>query len=368
MPDEVRLVLGDDEYLVDRRASEIFAPWKAEAADEFAVETIDARSQNADEIASAVGRFAEAARTDSLFGGGGRTVWLRHVNFLGADRLGQGKAAKEGAERLRDVLEGLVDGGSRVLVSGAPVDRKRSFYKWAAKREGFEGIDSKKAGPAAFQRVVEEECRAGGATMSRMALEILRGKLNGEIRVAAEETRKLVTALPEGRAEITEEQVLAEVPEFGEAEFFEAADKFFRGDLREALEAIRRHFFSQKEGRPLLSNLLNRNRLMIQIRVLVDAGMVRVGGNRVDERGLAAAAEKAAPWYGETERKNPVNVFGQNAYYLGNLAAAARRLPLRSLFDYQTAFVETFRELVDRPDEHEAVFRELAVRCLGPKR
>lgn len=352
---------------MDRRGAEIFGPWKESAIDEYSVEVIDGRAQTVDDAASIVTRFTEAVQTDSLFGGGGRTVWLRNINFLGDDRIGRTKGAKEEAERLQAVIEGLSGDDNRVLVSGSPVDRRRALYKWAAKQPGFEGIDAKKAGPAAFQQVIEAECRNAGVKISRMALEILRGKLNGEIRMAAEEIRKLITALPEGKSEITEEQVSMEVPEFGEAEFFEAADKFFRGDLTEALEAVRRHFFSQKEGRPLLSNLMNRNRLMIQAKVLVDARLVRQSGRGIDATSLREAAEWAESWYGETGNKNPVNIFAQNPYYLGNLASAARRHSLRTLFDFQTAFVETFREMVDRPGEHETIFRELAIRCLGDR-
>jgi len=368
MGEAIRLILGDDEYLVDRRSSEIFALWKNAATDEYSVEIVDGRSQTVDEATTAITRFTESVQTDSLFGGGAKTVWLRNLNFLGEGRLGQSAGGKQEVERLQELLEGLSGGESKILVSGSPIDRRRSFYKWASSRKGFEGIDSRKAGPVAFQQVVEQECKDACISISRMALEILRAKLNGEIRMAVEEIRKLITALPDGQSEITEKQISEEVPEFGEAEFFEAADKFFRGNLGAALEAIRRHFFSQKEGRPLLTNLLNRNRLMIQMRVLVDSGLVKTGGRRVDTGSLKEAAEWASEWYGDTSKKSPVNVFAQNPFYLGNLAESARRISLRRLFDFQTAFVDAFRELVNRPGEHEAVFRELAVRCLAPSK
>jgi len=361
------MVLGDDEFLVDRKAAEIFAPWKAEAADPYSVEVIDGRAQTVDEATTAISRFAEAAQTDSLFGGGAKSVWLRNLSFLGEGRLGQSAGGKQEVERLKELLEGLTGGESKILVSGSPVDRRRAFYKWAAAQKGFVGIDAKKAGAAAFSDVVESECESAGVKISRAAIEILRGKLNGEIRMAVEETRKLITALPDDQKQISETQVIEEVPEFGEPEFFEAADKFFRGNLPTALEAIRKHFFNQKEGRPLLANLMNRNRLMIQARVLSDAKLLKSSGIRVDSAALKEAAAWAEPWYGETSKKSPVNVFAQNPFYLGNLAEAARRIPLRKLFDLQSAFVETFREMVNRPNEHETIFRDLAVRTLSSK-
>ena len=367
MSGELRIVLGDDEYLADRRAAALFAEWTAGEGETADAEVIDGRAQTVDEARACVRRFAEATRTGSLFGGG-KAVWLRQVNFLGEGRVGQSAGGKEAAEELRALLEEIApDPPERVLLSGAPLDKRRAFAKWVTARPEAEIIDTRKSGATPFYRLVEEECQAAGVSIEPPAIETLLGKLNGELRMANEEIRKLITALPEGATEITEDQVLREVPEFGETEFFEAAEVFFRGDLAATLEAIRRHFFSHRDaGRPLLTNLLNRNRLMIQLRVLFDAGRLRVSGRRIDPDSLAATAEWAGAWYGQTEKKNPVNLFAQNPFYLGNLAAAAQRFRLRQLIDFQGAFLEAFRDLVDRPHDQEAVFRELAVRCLGP--
>ena len=43
----------------------------------------------------------------------------------------------------------------------------------------------------------------------------------------------------------------------------------FSGQLEWTLEALNRHFFTQTEARPLLGSLQSRNRLMIQLRILM---------------------------------------------------------------------------------------------------
>lgn len=363
MGEKLKIILGKDEFLVDRRAKEIFTPWKEQTADEYSVETINGQCQKLEDVTQAINQFRDAAQTDSLFGGS-KTIWLRSVNFLGDDRVGK-SAGKEEADRLRELIESLRHAEHRIVISASPVDRKRSFYKWAAKQDGTEYIDDKKAGGAAFSKIIEEECKNSGCTISSDAVETLRGVLNGEIRMAVEEIRKVITALPQGITNITAQRIMEEVPEFGEAEFFEAAEKFFQGDLSQTLEAIRRHFFVKKEGRPLLSNLMNRNRLMIQAKVLFDARMIRKSGYKVDEASLQSAAQWAGDWYGNTKEKNSVNVFSQHPFYLGNLLESARRIPLRTLIDRQAIFVETFREMIQNPNETETVFRNMVVRCLG---
>jgi len=366
MSEPVTIILGKDEFLVDRRAKGIFTPCKEQCADEYSVEVIDARSQKLEDVSAAINQFREAGQTDSLFGGT-KTIWVRNVNFLGDDRIGK-SAAKEEVERFREIIESFQNSEHKILISACPVDRKRSFYKWAAKQKGTEYIDEKKEGSAAFSKIIEEECAACGCRISLNAIETLRGIVNGETRMAVEEIRKVITALPEGETTLSTERILEEVPEFGEAEFFEAAEKFFQGDLSQTLEAIRRHFFVKKEGRPLLINLMNRNRLMIQAKVLLDAKKIRKNGYKVDDASLRAASEWAAPWYGDTKNKNSINVFGQHPFYLGNLLESARRLSLRALIDRQAIFVDTFRELIQRPNEPEAVFRGMAIRCLGSVR
>ena len=81
-----------------------------------------------------------------------------------------------------------------------------------------------------------------------------------------------------GSDDVISDQLVSDiVPNFGDADFFEAADAFFSLKLDWTLEALRRHFFTSSESRPLLGSLQSRNRLLIQLRVLLDAGAIRLG-------------------------------------------------------------------------------------------
>ena len=150
--------------------------------------------------------------------------------------------------------------------------------------------------------------------------------------------------------------------DWNEGDFFESAEAFFRGDLPWTLAALHRHFFSGGDARPILSALQNRNRILLQVRALLDAGEARLGPRGLD--GLPkAAALHGAKFTGATE-KSSFNLFSQNAWYVGKLAGGAKLPALRRLIDNQQEFIAAFEEIIRRPQEQEDVLREMAVRCL----
>jgi DNA polymerase-3 subunit delta len=134
--------------------------------------------------------------------------------------------------------------------------------------------------------------------------------------------------------------------------------------LTQTLAALRRHFFAGGDARPVLAALQNRNRILIQVRALADAGDARVGPRGVD--GLPKAAEAYGSLFGDAAgEKSSFNVFTQNPWYVGKLAGAARLPTLRRLIDNQRAFIDAFEEIIRRPDAQSDVLRDMAVRCLA---
>ena len=139
--------------------------------------------------------------------------------------------------------------------------------------------------------------------------------------------------------------------------------RLFSGDLKWTLAALHRHFFSGGDARPVISALQNRNRILLQVRALIDAGDARLGPRGLD--GLPrAAGTHAARFIGATE-KSSFNLFTQNPWYVGKLASGAKLPSLRRLIDNQQEFIAAFEEIIRRPNEQEEVLREVAVRCLA---
>jgi DNA polymerase-3 subunit delta len=355
-------ICGADDFLVGRLGAQRYAALAAEVSDEFARETINGFAANVSEVETAVNRFREAVQTVSMFGGR-RVVWFKDVNFLADTITGRAESTLKLIEDLQQILENLKPAETAVLITAAPIDRRRSFPKWCEKHADFAlaGGDGD-GGSDALAGVVLAEAKELGARFAPGAVELLLAKIGANTRLLVEETRKLATYVGEDAA-ISEENVAELTPNVAEGDFFEAAEAFFSGDLKWTLGALHRHFFSGGDARPVISALQNRNRILLQIRALVDAGDVRIGQRGLDGFPKAQAAH-AAKFTGATE-KSSFNLFTQNPWYLGKLAGSAKLPTLRRLIDNQQELIAAFEEIIRRPHEQEEVLREMAVRCLA---
>jgi DNA polymerase-3 subunit delta len=371
-PRKFTFVCGQDDFLVDRLGQERFAAMSSEAPDELSREIISGFAANTDDVEAAVGRFREAVQTVPMFGGR-HAVWLKDVNFLGETQTGKAETTLTLVADLQALLEAVDPAETAVLVTASPVDRRRAFFKWCEKNSDFALTGGESAGsPEALAAVALGEARSLGATFAPGAAELLVARVGASTRLLVEEVRKLASyagpAGPQGSKEgpvVIEEAHVAELtPNTAEGDFFEMAEAFFSGDLQWALAALRRHFFTGGDARPLIAALQNRNRLLLQVRALADAGEVRTGPRGVE--GLAQAAGAFAGKYAEAAgEKSSYNVFAQNPWYLGKLVGGAKMPSLRRLIDNQGELVSAFEEIIQRPREQEDVLREMTVRCLA---
>jgi len=359
-------ICGPDDFLVNRLGKERFDTLAAEAdADEYARDIVSGFANKVDEVETAVNRFRDAVQTVPMFGGK-RIVWFKDVSFLADNVTGRAEGTLRQVEALQELLEKVNPDEVVVVITAAPVDRRRTFPKWCEANSDFTvaGGDGENAGEA-LAAVALAEARLMGVTFGESALELLLTKVGANTRLLTEEVRKLATYAGEG-AVIEEAHVVDLTANVAEGDFFEAADRFFAGDLHGALSALQRHFFAGGDARPLLSSLQNRNRILIQARVLIDAGELRAPGPYgFDKAAWARAQSTYAELFGGDTEKSSYNLFTQNQWYTGKLVSTGKLPPLRRLIDNQQEFVKAFEGIVQRPNEQETVLREMTVRCLA---
>ncbi len=357
-------VCGPDDFLVSRVGKERFEELAAEAqADDFAREIVSGFAGNVDEVETAVNRFRDAVQTVPMFGGK-RVVWLKDVSFLADSVTGRAEGTLKQVEALQELLEKVNPADVSVVITAAPVDRRRSFPKWCEAHADFTLTGDGDNAAEALAGVALAEAKECGATFGEGAVEILLTKVGANTRLLTEEVRKLATYAGEGAA-ITEAQVIELTPNEAEGDFFESADRFFAGDLHGTLHALEKHFFAGSDARPVLSSLQNRNRILIQARVLIDAGDLRAPGSYgFDKAAWARAQSTYAKHFGGDAEKSSYNLFTQNQWYAGKLVSTGRMPSLRRLIDNQQEFIAAFEEIIRRPDEQETVLRDMAVRCL----
>lgn len=355
-------ICGPDDFLVGRLGAEKFAALAAEVPDEFSREVLSGFAGNVAEVESAINRFRDAVQTIAMFGGR-RVVWLKDVNFLADTVTGRAESTLKLVEDLQEILAKIDPADTAVLITAAPVDRRRAFPKWCEKNADFTLIAAGDDDGSALEGVVLAEAKSLGATITPDAVRLLLVKVGSNTRLLVEEVHKLAAYAAEGEP-IEEAHVAELTPNVAEGDFFEAAEAFFSGDLKWTLAALQRQFFAEPNAsRPILAALQNRNRILLQVRALVDAGEARLGPRGLD--GLPkAAALHAAKFAGATE-KSSYNLFTQNPWYVGKLASTGKLPPLRRLIDNQQEFISAFEELIARPRDQEEVLREMVTRCLA---
>ena len=356
-------ICGEDDFLVSVEGKKAFEAMTAGVLDDLSREVIDGNAGKVDDVLQSVAHFIAAAQTLSLFGEK-KTVWFRGVTFLSDSVTGRAADTLEALERLQDFLETVDPQSVNILITASPVDRRRSFYKWVEKTGVFQFLKSGNAKDLGLH--IQKELRPMGIEIGPDAMNLLLEKVCGNARLALAESVKLATYVSgESGGRIEEADVREMVPDPLEGDFFETTDVFFTGNLSGTLDSLRRYFFTNKEARPLLASLQSRNRLLIQLRTLLDGGEIAIGYKGVDKGALERASEKYLCHYGDPKAKSPLNVFTQNPWYLGKIAQQAGHLKLRKLVDFQVAFIDAFKELVSRSKEHEEVMQALAIRCLG---
>jgi DNA polymerase III subunit delta len=255
---------------------------------------------------------------------------------------------------------GAIDYASvNVLISTSTIDRRKTAAKWLFEHGTSEWIEDGKGGES-LAHILDQEAAALGVSFAPGVAALLAAKVQGNARVAVTEVAKLTNYLG-GSGIITEALLTELVPPFGEGDMFEAAEAFFSFDLQWTLDAVRRHFFAGHDARMLLTSLQNRNRLLIQLKALQLSNLMR---GRISDASLKQAAAQFGDVFPADARKSASNIFSQNPWYLARLAKAADSATLRRLIDFQSAFIDAFAALIERPHDNEGVIRELAIRCL----
>jgi DNA polymerase-3 subunit delta len=153
-------ICGPDDFLVNRLGKERYNALAAEVADEFSREVLNGLANNAGEVETAVNRFRQAVQTISLFGGK-RVVWLKDVTFLADSVTGRGEGTLRQVEDLQALLAAVNPEEVAVVITAAPVDRRRAFIKWCEATADYTFIGDD--GPAGAAMLEHPAARRGGA-------------------------------------------------------------------------------------------------------------------------------------------------------------------------------------------------------------
>ena len=201
----VCLVFGDEDFLVRDRAKQIYESW-CSIAEGMDHEVIDGAVRNSEEALEVLSKVNEALQTLPFFGGN-KVVWLRGVNFFGADRVGASAAVKDRLVELAKSWDVFAWLGVQLLMSAAKVDKRKSFFKTLkklAKVEDKSFSDKERGGRAAM--LVRERLTELGKDISPHVADELILFSGSNLQQLYTESDKLASYLGE-RNEVTRQDV-----------------------------------------------------------------------------------------------------------------------------------------------------------------
>jgi DNA polymerase-3 subunit delta len=345
----VTFVYGSDDFLVDRRSRALF---NAICGGNGEILYADNRHDLSANMKSIVSYLT----TTPLFADC-NAMWLRGVCFCGEKTLSEEE--KISAALLLDALKS--DHGKNVIISSAAIDRRTKIFKDLT--QFAENVDLDAAeNSRSLETIIAEFAADSGVGIDAAAVQLLRMKCGNNARLLEQEIEKLAMYVLGQRRDICEGDVAAIVCDYDGGNFFEPVEKFFSGSMVEIFQSIDGYFFCNGDARPLLSALQSRNRILIQLRALIDAKRIRICNGGMSKGDFAYAAKF---FHMDAPTKTTFNVFSQNIWFVSKLIPVCMKFKLSRLLRFQAAFSSALVGTIERYNEQKTVLKELVLKCLS---
>ncbi len=341
----IQFFASPDDFLADHAARGAFLG-VSEGCEEFCVEVVSGYAQTVGDVSKRVQDCCSALQTIPLFGGR-KVVWFKSVNFLADSIVGRSEETKRQVEEWIAFLKQQTFEDCILIVSASPIDRRTRAVKWLQENARFAFLENDPKG-VQLDLLVDDSCSTIGLVFEPGARDILYQKLNRNPRLVLQAVETLYCYL--GKPGIVDETLVRNVIADAQSdEFFEVVEAFYAGNPRNFLKILKKFFSATKEIRPVLTAFQNRNRLLIQLKILIEAGDLKSSssGVYINANTLKALSVKYCTLFGDSTTKSSFCVFSQHPFYLSRIALAANNFSLKSLLDLQCALITIFRKSLE---------------------
>lgn len=226
---------------MSEQALKLYNRLKPEGGDDFSQEIINGTAGNADDALTACGLAIQSLQTLPFFGGG-KTVWLKNVNFLASDRTSMAEATKNGAEALLACLKEGLPADIVFILSASSMNKSRALCKFLYAEAKVESYDKPDVSRDGWQEQVAQLVRARadkhGLSFQRDALELFVMLAGEDTRQINSELEKIDVYLGEDRREVSEEDVRLLVPLSRAGVIFEIGNAIQKKNAGRAFELI----------------------------------------------------------------------------------------------------------------------------------
>mgnify|MGYP002630469140 CR=1 FL=1 len=353
------LSCGGDEFAAKQRAREAYERWCEEIGG-MDHETIDATAINAGEALKALVKLNEALNTLPFFGGG-KVIWLKDCNFLGDDRTASSAAVTEGLAGLAQTLKTFPWDNVRLIINSGKVDKRKTFYKTVSKLgtvETFAGlsIDDRDWADKA-EDMVARHLKSLKVAADPEALAAIVNNVGPNAAQLKSEVEKIATYVGDA-GEITAADVEAVSVKNKQARAFALGDALGDRNLPRLLHRLdeelwEMQFDKKKSEIGMLYGLISKVRVMLFIKEMLSAGMIRAAGNYPAFKSqLERVPADAFP---EDRRINPLSM---NPYVLFRALPQAANYSRGELVQAMDRLLKCNRQLVSSSTDGALVMQQ----------
>ncbi len=362
MAGNVYFYCGNDEYLVGLNARKQVDAVCPEAEQALSLEIIRGDAGTIDDAVAAINQCLGAFRTVGLFGGK-KVVWFRDISFLSNSVIMKNDQVKRLLGELSGDLKAGLSPDQFLIMSASGIDKRSAFFKalkdaceiteYAVPERDYE------ARPVALQRAVTLFKREG-YSLDSAAADAFIDKTGFETRQIMNETEKMVLYKGADKS-ITLQDVQTITSASSEALAWDLTDAVAEQRLGAAIRIFRQLLFQKQTAIGLMIQIENLFQNLLRFREYMDAGWLRMNGNRIQWSGDAELDDyfSAMPddprkmhWYRASK------LAGQAAPHSSSRLSACKKL-----------VVDTHERMLSEGSiPHELMVETLLARLCAPRR
>lgn len=342
----VTFVYGSDDFLVDRRARVIYDKLSKGIGEIFLCDN------TVKSTAEIINNIVDIIITPSLFHTE-NVIWIRSANFLNGTIS---DAEKNTVDTLFDAITNITE--YQIIFSASNIDKRTRAFKTLTSIADVIDVDEENKN-ASSEEIIRDFAKENNVTLEDDAVELLHAKCGNNYRALKNEIDKLSVFIWKQKKSISRDDVTLLVDDYASDNFFEPVELFFSKNLTDCMRAIDIYFFGTQEVRPLIAALQSRNRLLIQLKSLLQQRLFNVSTGNIRKNDI----ERAAQYYhmGNFE-KSGFNVFSQNPWYLSKLVNDAIKFPLRQLLDLQMMLLDVLQQSIENPHDVTNIMKNLVLK------
>ena len=342
---KIYLVIAEDDYLRQKKTEEIVAKLQASGTtNPYALETIEAPTENSQGAITAIHRSIEALRTASLFSDT-KIVIIKNATFFAENTTGKTQAVKDTVEKLTAICKTAWPAHQYLIISAHKVSKRTAFYKACEKIAVINecgGSDKPGSAEKEARAFAQTILRQKGVAIDQSLLDEFMARTGTSYRQIEQEAEKLALYAADKKT-VTREELAAIVSTTREAIGWAYADTVFRPDLAAALTTLNQLQAQNESPIGIIASLEKRIAQLQILRLCLDRGLLKLLRKGEWAETIWKVDEATADLLSQLGSDDPRTI---HPYRAALLAKSAQNIPAKTLASLQEEVLRARQKLV----------------------